>query len=415
MDAHTVQAYQWDFFLAHAGRDGDRAERLYDLLVGKARIFLDSRCLLLGDNWDAELARAQRSSFITVVLVSANTEAAYYERAEIAAAIALARKAADRHRVVPVYLEAEEAAALTIPYGLELKHGLRLSADVSLEDAASRLLDLLAQLRQRQGVASAGQQSVVQLAPPGLLHQPAPDWKSPVRDHDWRYKLAAFDYDGTLLRGKQFGFSWEMIWQQLGFNRRIQQELKREYRQQTQQDPTRRARVDAYRKWCEHACRHFQTRGLTRDQLRQVVAPLTLTNHCREALTALREAGIVIAIISGGVNTFVEDTFPDFRDYVDFLFMNQLLFDKDGRLSGVRASEFDFEGKAEALEMICERIGCTPDEAIFIGDHFNDESVMVKVGKAIAYPPQDAVVSGVVHASIDTDDLNAILEHILVE
>jgi HAD superfamily phosphoserine phosphatase-like hydrolase len=350
------------------------------------------------------------------VLVSSNTEAAYYERAEIAAAIGLARKAADRHRVVPVYLDAGAATGDGVPYGLELKHGLRLADDLSLEDAAARLLDLLSRLRKRSGVdVGAEGGKAASAAATGLLHQPASGWKSPVRDNRWAFKLAAFDFDGTLLRGKQFGFSWEMIWKSLGFNARIQQDLKREYRQQTAADPSRQARVMAYRKWCEHACTCFQTRGLTREQLTQLVAPLTLTKNCREALTALREAGVVVAIISGGVSTFVEDTFPDYRDYVDFLFMNELLFGDDGKLTGVRASEFDFQGKAEALQLVCDRVGCAPAEAIFVGDHFNDESVMLKVGKAIAYPPQDAVVSGVVHASIVEDDLTAVVPHVLVE
>lgn len=50
------------------------AEQLYDLLVPKAKVFLDSRELMLGDNWDEELAAAQRNSLITVVLVSRKTE-----------------------------------------------------------------------------------------------------------------------------------------------------------------------------------------------------------------------------------------------------------------------------------------------------------------------------------------------------
>ena len=129
----------YDFFLAHAGPDTVWAERLYDLLRAEARVFLDSKSLLLGDDWDRALPEAQRSSRVTVVLVSANTGTAFYQREEIAAAIDMARADTTRHRVVPVYLDTSRES---IPYGLRLKRGLDVSETFPLEQAAERLLDL---------------------------------------------------------------------------------------------------------------------------------------------------------------------------------------------------------------------------------------------------------------------------------
>ena len=54
---------EWDFFLAHAGPNQAQAEELYGYLVaGKARVFLDSRSLLYGDDWDDAIAKAQREA-----------------------------------------------------------------------------------------------------------------------------------------------------------------------------------------------------------------------------------------------------------------------------------------------------------------------------------------------------------------
>ena len=131
----------WDFFLAHAGADNDTADALYDYLVGNCRVFLDSRCLRLGDDWDTELAEAQRRSLVTVVLVSGHTTAAYYQREEVAAAIALAREDRNSHRVVPIYT-GTTSEDMRIPYGLRLKHGITLGDGCSLADAAAKLLDL---------------------------------------------------------------------------------------------------------------------------------------------------------------------------------------------------------------------------------------------------------------------------------
>ncbi|MDH5538402.1 MAG: TIR domain-containing protein, partial [Rhizobacter sp.] len=136
---------RWDFFIAHAGEDSESAEDLYERLAPHAPTFLDSRCIELGDDWDRALARAQREALITVVLVSNRTEVAYYQREEIAAAIAMARAAEGARRVVPLFLQTD-GEPVEAPYGLRLKHGLRLSEDFDLDDAAQALLDSRARL-----------------------------------------------------------------------------------------------------------------------------------------------------------------------------------------------------------------------------------------------------------------------------
>lgn len=250
--------------------------------------------------------------------------------------------------------------------------------------------------------------------PQGLFHQPAAAWVSPVQQNKWRYKLVAFDLDGTLLRAEGFAFSWEAVWRKLGFGAKFQNELKREYRSAVA-GAAREIRIKAYQNWCDRACEAFARRGLTRGQLREISATVTLTNACKEALTALRRENVATAIISGGMDTFLEDAFPEFRDYFDFVFINHLVFSSAGALTGVRATAYDFEGKADALDVVCERVGCTSKEAVFVGDHFNDESIMLKADKAIAYPPHDVIVKGASQVEIAEDNLLAILPHVLVE
>jgi HAD superfamily phosphoserine phosphatase-like hydrolase len=248
----------------------------------------------------------------------------------------------------------------------------------------------------------------------GLIHQPSTEWVSPITRNPHAYKVVAFDLDGTLLRGVDFSFSWEAVWQGLGFAKKVQNDLRREYRERVAEEDTRENRVRAYQNWCERAVGYYKTRGLTRARLREITEAHWLTHNCREALSRLRQEGVVIAFISGGLDTFLEDLFPDYRDYADFVFVNQLTFSPDGKLDGVIASAYDFEGKAEALALVCQRVGCVAqEEAVFIGDHFNDEAIMLSVAKAIAYPPQDEIISGVSHAEVTEDDLNAILPYIL--
>lgn len=248
----------------------------------------------------------------------------------------------------------------------------------------------------------------------GCFHQPPAAWKSPVQGNRWRYKLAAFDLDGTLLRGSAFEFSWEAVWEALGFGKGIQRELKREYRQHNESSSPD-SRIEAYRTWCEKACAQFISRRLTRTQMSEIGKSVKLTKHCREGLAELKDAGIVTAIISGGVSTFLEDAFHDYKDYLDFVFINELIFSDSGDLVGVRPTAYDFEGKVDALDFVCKRIGCTPAESVFVGDHFNDEAVMLRAAKAIAYPPQDLITRDASHISIREDDLKLIIPHILAQ
>lgn len=249
----------------------------------------------------------------------------------------------------------------------------------------------------------------------GILHQPAADWVSPVRKNPWRYKVIAFDLDGTLVRADGFKFSWEAVWTSLGFARSTQVELQREYRQRAHEGDDDRYRIEAYRAWCRKAIEHFMARKLTRDGLRELAAGLRLTRQAKEALVRLREEGFVLALISGGIHTFLEDLLPQYRDLFDFAFINELRFDAQGRLSDLIPTEFDFEGKARALEHVCERAGCALDETVFVGDAFNDEAILLAAKLAIAYPPGDAVLSRATSEMVADDDLTKILPLVMKE
>lgn len=164
---------QWDVFLAYADGDAATAEAVYAELEGREvavgrplRVFMDKRRLLLGDAWDEALPAAQRAASVTVVLISAYTDRAWYTQEEIAAAIQLARAAA--HRVIPVRLDVTDP-----PYGLRRVHGLQ-EADparigASLRETLTRLwqegrLPELAPLRRHRSPAPADSGP-----PPGTL------------------------------------------------------------------------------------------------------------------------------------------------------------------------------------------------------------------------------------------------------
>ena len=142
-DADTSsQPAPWDFFIAHSSADKATAEELYGYLAGEFRVFLDSRTLQYGDDWDMELSRAQQRSKVTLVLVSNHTESSYYQREEIAVALAMSRANSAAHRVVPCFLDRAVSQREDIPYGLRLKHGISVEEAGGLKQLAEKLAQL---------------------------------------------------------------------------------------------------------------------------------------------------------------------------------------------------------------------------------------------------------------------------------
>lgn len=217
------------------------------------------------------------------------------------------------------------------------------------------------------------------------------------------YKVVAFDLDGTLLKG--YTFSWTLVWDYLGYSKKVQKAGMKRYR----------AGETTYNEWCTWACNLFIEKNLRRTDFSAITQNITLTKNFYETIRLLKKEGIILALISGGIDTFLEEKLPDAEKLFDYIFINKLTFDEHGRLYGVKSTDYDFAGKAKALEMICEINGCTLKESVFVGEGFNDQDVSNIAGKCIAYPPTtDQGVSEVANVGIHEDNLSLILEHIII-
>jgi len=150
---------KYHIFIAHSAADREAALRLYRALRSEYSVFLDEASLRPGDRWDVQLAKAQRESLITIVLISPKTESAYYEKEEIAAAyekeeiaaaIDLSRRPDSGHRVVPVYLNCSDIPG-DIPYGLRRIYGIKVDNEGAIEDAVPEIVEELQKLLTVEG------------------------------------------------------------------------------------------------------------------------------------------------------------------------------------------------------------------------------------------------------------------------
>jgi phosphoserine phosphatase len=141
---------------------------------------------------------------------------------------------------------------------------------------------------------------------------------------------------------------------------------------------------------------------------------LWITKGLQDTLLTLRGSGFILALISGGIDTFIEELIPNAADLFDYICINRLEFEKpSGLVSSIVPTPFDFAGKAAALEAICIRHGCTLKQAVYVGEGLNDAEVVKAAGMSIAYPPGDATVDAASRVEVKEDDLSKILEHVL--
>jgi len=216
--------------------------------------------------------------------------------------------------------------------------------------------------------------------------------------------LVAMDVDNTILRG--FEFSWKEIWRYLGFN-----------------DETRRAamrkhlnnRELSYAEWCVYCMEMYASRGLTRADFNVMTKDFRVVANFRQGIRVLKQHGGVVAVISGGVDTFLEAMIPDYNRLFDEVFINRLHFNSAGRLFDVTPTPYDFEGKADAMQLLQQRYAIPVSQSYFIGEGLNDKYVGDVVGTSIAWSPQDQELEHRFDVVVHGDNFMDIVRLILPE
>ncbi len=137
---------------------------------------------------------------------------------------------------------------------------------------------------------------------------------------------------------------------------------------------------------------------------------LKLTPGAETLTAAARQAGLKILLVSGGFTFFTERLKP--RLGLDYTRANQLEV-RAGRLTGQVGGEasgpiVNATVKRQTVEAICAAIGCTPAQAIVVGDGANDLEMMAIAGLSVAFHAKPVVRSKTTHA-INVGGLDTVL------
>ena len=117
-------------------------------------------------------------------------------------------------------------------------------------------------------------------------------------------------------------------------------------------------------------------------------------------------AGLKVLLVSGGFTFFTERLRP--RLSLDFTRANQLVV-ADGCLTGELSGPIvDASVKQATVEALCAELGCSPAQAIVVGDGANDLKMMAIAGVSVAYRAKPVVRAQTTHA-LDHCGLDALL------
>lgn len=179
----------------------------------------------------------------------------------------------------------------------------------------------------------------------------------------WQTKCVVFDFDGTLTFGNDTETTWEKIWVSLGFDLN---DCSKYHDLYTNKRIT-------HRQWCDITRDHFRDRNLSREQVKQIAAGLTLVDGVKETIDALRERGIKIYILSGSIKEIIRERLGELYQHFEEVKANEFVYDEANIIKEIKSTKFDFEGKAEYLQRVADDEGIATVEILFIGNSINDE------------------------------------------
>ncbi len=211
-------------------------------------------------------------------------------------------------------------------------------------------------------------------------------------------QLIAFDVDGTLVEHPEKLVVWQLM------NRRYLGSL--EVSDQRYRD-FMAGKFD-YERWVDLDVSDWMSRGATRAEMAEEVKALELIGGAHETLAVLKERGYKLAVISGTLDLVIEEFFPEHP--FEEIFTNKLHFDEAGKLVGAKATNYDMEGKAHALEELAQRFSLSLEECAFVGDHANDVAVAQAAGFSVAFNPKTPRLEEVADHVIRADSLAPVAE-----
>lgn len=204
----------------------------------------------------------------------------------------------------------------------------------------------------------------------------------------FKYKIVAFDFDGTILHGDDFSHSWEAVWDFLNYERSIREELKEKH--------LKNYKDYTFLDWCTECVDYYIKAGFNKKYIHEIIRKhkLTIAEGFDITVKLLKDFGFKIVIISGGIDSFYYETVSKTtQNLIDKVFINEFRYNPKGDLTGVKPYQKKYSdgvGKTKVISEYCVKNGYSLEDVAFIGDQTNDIEIATQVGISFAYPAEKA-------------------------
>ena len=213
-----------------------------------------------------------------------------------------------------------------------------------------------------------------------------------------RYKLAVFDMDGTLLKGRGIF----VIAEKLGFYDQLIKLFKYDGN-------------NFYEKSIEIA---KLTKGYSKKEFLDIFHEIPYQEHTEEVINELKKQNIITGIVTDSYQLLADDLKE--RLGFDYAFANNLIIKNDIITGELEIHNSDLKKdfcseriysicKSCVLEELCNNLGITVNEAVAVGDGIVDIGMIKKAGLGIAFKASPEVQK---HADVVTNDLRDLLKYI---
>ncbi|MFX1260789.1 MAG: HAD family hydrolase [Promethearchaeota archaeon] len=207
-------------------------------------------------------------------------------------------------------------------------------------------------------------------------------------------KLVVFDVDGTLTLHTS-------IWWRLHEHFKTEKEGKLFYDQYF-------SGQISYNKWADLDAGLWKGQSL--EEVMKLVEATELVPGAAETVASLKERGIYVAILSGGLDILAENIAR--RLGIEYVLSNRLIH-RNGVLTGEVEVCVGWGEKVQELKHISNHFKVPLSETAYVGDGRNDISVFGVVGLSIAFKPEDKEVAKSAMLTIKENDLRSILPHVI--